>query len=273
MSRSIGNRYHIVRILDTDASAITYVCRDEQLSDELSEYLVAVKAIRPECASSPEVQAQFRNEILSLRSVANPFVIRLYDHVMSTEVEAYTMEYAAGGDLAELLSEGPLPLPTALTVLRQLSYGLQGIHDAGVMVRGLVPEQIRFAAQGTVKISDFSRAAPLHSEAPLAAVPMPVDYTSPEFFQHNQHDARSDLYALGILAYEMLTGELPFSGDSLFETVEARLNLPECSPEALRPECPIELSDWVMKLLQPDPAKRFQHAGEALQALHTVNVG
>jgi serine/threonine protein kinase len=236
--------------------------------------MVAVKVLFPEVAQDRVAAARFRNEIFASYGVSHPNVVRAYEYLRDGDIVAYTMEYVGGGDLAERLGrvDDLVPVPEAMRILSQMCSGVQAIHDAGIVHRDLKPENILLTKEGSVKIADFGIArtgqGPRLTEH--GGVVGTIDYVSPEYMFNSQVDWRSDIYALGILAYEMITGEPPFRGDSVYATMNMRLKTDPSPPSTIRPECPPELDRIVLKAMARNPEERYQSAAEMMYDLQAL---
>jgi serine/threonine protein kinase len=183
------------------------------------------------------------------------------------------MEYVGGGDLASKLgAEERITIPETLKMLSQMAAGCQAIHDAGIVHRDLKPENILLTSEGNVKIADFGIARNRHGPklTEHGGVVGTIDYVAPEYMLKSQVDWRSDIYALGILAYEMVTGESPFKGESLYATMTKRLKTDPDPPSALRSECPAELDRIILKAMQREPDSRYQAAIEMFADLQAL---
>src|SRR5262249_1639445 len=157
------------------------------------------------------------------------------------DLVAYTMEYADGGDLAARLNETPkLTLKEIFRILSEICGGVQAIHDAGLVHRNLRTENVLLSQDGSVKISDFGIALPASGPKLVehGGVVGTIDYVSPEYLMHSQYDWRSDIYSIGVIAYEMLTGNTPFKGDSIYAIMVKRLKSDPVPPSTIRQDCP-----------------------------------
>jgi serine/threonine protein kinase len=258
----IAGRYEVVKCLGAGSMGLVYACRHR----ELSGHMVAVKVLFPEVAQDKTAAARFRNEIFASYGVSHPNVVRAYEYLRDGDIVAYTMEFVGGGDLAERLGRGGdlVPIEQAIKILAQMCSGVQAIHDAGIVHRDLKPENILLTKDGQVKIADFGIARTGHGPklTEHGGVVGTIDYVSPEYMLNSQVDWRSDIYAIGILGYEMLTGESPFRGDSVYATMTKRLKSDPKPPSALRSECPRGLDAIVLRAMERDPEKRYQSAAE-----------
>lgn len=253
----IGGKYEVVKCLGSGSMGLVYACRHRELQGQM----VAVKVLFPEVAQDRVASARFRNEILASYGVSHPNVVRAYEYLRDGDIVAYTMEYVGGGDLAERLSQPErMPIAEIIRVLSQMAAGVQAIHDAGIVHRDLKPENILLTADGNVKIGDFGIARNRHGPklTEHGGVVGTIDYVAPEYMLRSQVDWRSDIYAIGILAYEMVTGESPFRGDSVYATMTKRLKTDPESPSKLRPECSPELDAIILKAMQREPESRYQ---------------
>lgn len=255
----IGGKYEVVKCLGSGSMGLVYACRHRELQGQI----VAVKVLFPEVAQDKVAAARFKNEILASHGVSHPNVVRAYDTVTDRDLVAYAMEYVGGGDLAsKLCSDERMPIGEIVKLLAQMAAGCQGIHDAGIVHRDLKPENILLTNDGNVKIADFGIARNRHGPklTEHGGVVGTIDYVAPEYMLRSQVDWRSDIYALGILAYEMVTGESPFKGDSVYATMTKRLKTDPEPPSVLRPECPAELDRIILKAMQREPENRYQAA-------------
>lgn len=266
----IAGRYEVVKCLGAGSMGLVYACRHR----ELQGHLVAVKVLFPEVAQDKVAAARFRNEIFASYGVSHPNVVRAYEYLRDGDLVAYTMEYVGGGDLADRLSdpENPVPVPEIIHVLSQMCLGVQAIHDAGIVHRDLKPENILVSKEGQVKIADFGIARTGHGPklTEHGGVVGTIDYVSPEYMLNSHVDWRSDIYAMGILTYEMIAGESPFRGDSVYATMTKRLKSDPKPPSSIRFECPAELDRIVLKAMARDPETRYQSASDMYDDLEPL---
>ena len=267
----IAGRYEVVKCLGAGSMGLVYACRHR----ELAGHLVAVKVLFPEVAKDSVAAARFRNEIVASYGVSHPNVVRAYEYFRDGDLVAYTMEYVGGGDLADRLSSGErMPIPVIVRLLGQISSGVQAIHDAGIVHRDLKPENILLTQEGDVKITDFGIARTGHGPklTEHGGVVGTIDYVSPEYLERGQVDARSDIYAIGVLGYEMITGQSPFKGDSVIATMTLRLRSDAVIPMKLRSDCPQKLNDVIMRAMERNPELRYQSTMEMYHDLQELNL-
>jgi serine/threonine protein kinase len=257
----IAGRYEVVKCLGAGNMGLVYACRHR----ELAGHMVAIKVLFPEVAQDKIAAQRFRNEIFAAYGVSHPNVVRAYEYLRDGDLVAYTMEYVGGGDLADRLEIAePIPVLEVVGILCQICSGVQAIHDAGIVHRDLKPENILLTKDGVVKIADFGiarvgRGSKLTEHGGVVGT---IDYVSPEYMLNSQVDWRSDIYAIGILGYEMLTGKSPFRGDSVYATMTKRLKSDPALPSSLREDVPRDLDAVVLKAMDRDPGRRFQSAAE-----------
>ncbi|MCB0358609.1 MAG: serine/threonine protein kinase [Bdellovibrionales bacterium] len=257
----VNGRYEVVKCLGTGSMGMVYACRHR----ELSGHLVAMKVLFAEVARDAVAAQRFRNEIVASYGVSHPNVVRAYEYFRDGDLIAFTMEYIDGGDLADRIgTDDPITVPEIVRMLTQMCSGVQAIHDAGIVHRDLKPENILLTQSGDIKITDFGIArcgqGPRLTEH--NGVVGTIDYVSPEYLEQGQVDTRSDIYALGVLAYELITGEAPFKGKSMIETMTMRLRTDPAPPSTLRPDCPEGLDRIVLRAMTRDPGQRYQRAAE-----------
>src|SRR6266404_2925796 len=261
----LAERYEILKRLGEGGMGAVYKARDREL-----DKLLALKVIRPELAGHPDILRRFKQELILARQVTHKNVIRIFDLGMSGGCKFITMDYIEGRDLKSILVErGKLPSEEAVSIVQQVCRGLEAAHTEGVVHRDLKPQNIMLDASGRVWVMDFGLARSMEMAGMMrtGALMGTPDYMSPEQARAEKVDARSDLFSLGIIFYEMLTGVLPFQADTVMATLLKRVQEKAVPPNALDPAIPQHLSDVVMRCLEADRAKRYQTTGEILADL------
>ena len=221
---------------------------------------VAVKVLASELADDPQFLERLEREARVMARLRHPNIVAVHDFQRTEEGAAIVMEFVEGGSLREKLLKHPngLPVAEALRILRQIAAGLEAAHASGVIHRDMKPENVLIDADGTARVTDFGLALPLHegtTRLTLSGTAVgTVDYMAPEQFRGAEADARLDVFALGVLAYELLTGKTPRGS---FD-----------APHRLRAEIPVPISAAVMKALPPDAEERFASITGFMQALH-----
>lgn len=258
----IADRYEVIKCLGNGSMGAVYACKHK----ELSGHIIAAKVLFPEVANDKVSAQRFRNEIFASYGVSHPNVVRAYEYIKEKGIVAYTMEYVNGGDLADCLRDPAklLPINRIIEILIQMTAGVQAIHESGIIHRDLKPENILLTKSGDVKIADFGIArterGPRLTEH--GGVVGTIDYVSPEYMLNSQVDYRSDIYAMGVLAFEMITGVTPFREETVYDTMVARLKKDVEPPSNQRNDCPHEFDDIVLNALKRDPKERYQTAKE-----------
>jgi len=261
----LGDRYEIIKSLGEGGMGAVYKATDREL-----DRLVALKVIRPELAGHPEILRRFKQELILARQVTHKNVIRIFDLGMADGRKFITMEYIEGRDLKSILVERKkIPASEAVPIIRQICRGLEAAHTEGVVHRDLKPQNIMVDAGGRVWVMDFglARSMELAGMTRTGALMGTPDYMSPEQARAEKVDARSDLFSLGIIFYEMITGVLPFQAETLMATLLKRVQEKAAPPCELDPAIPRQLSAVVMKCLEVDREKRYQTTGEMLADL------
>ena len=261
----LGDRYEIIKSLGEGGMGAVYKATDREL-----DRLVALKVIRPELAGHPEILRRFKQELILARQVTHKNVIRIFDLGMADGRKFITMDYIEGRDLKSILVERKkIPAAEAVAIIKQICRGLEAAHTEGVVHRDLKPQNIMVDAGGRVWVMDFglARSMELAGMTRTGALMGTPDYMSPEQARAEKVDARSDLFSLGIIFYEMVTGVLPFQAETLMATLLKRVQEKAAPPCELDPAIPRQLSDVVMKCLEVDREKRYQTTGEMLADL------
>lgn len=260
--RLLADRYRIVELVGEGGMGMVYRALDEQLG-----LTVAVKVLRPELSSDERVVERFRRELVLARQVTHRNAVRIHDIGHDDDLLFLTMDFVEGQSLQAMLrNKGRLEPVHAMDVARQLALALEVAHEAGVVHRDLKPGNVLIQPAGRVCVSDFGVAcsAGAHDLTRAGMVIGTPAYLSPEQAHGAPLDGRSDLYALGLLLFEMLTGRLPSSRAG---AAREHRGVPAPDPRKLRPDVPEHLAWIVRRLLQTDPARRFQNAREVVDAL------
>jgi eukaryotic-like serine/threonine-protein kinase len=262
---SIGSRYEIVRLLGQGGMGAVYQAHDKEL-----ERQVAIKVIRADMASNPEILRRFKQELILARQITHKNVIRIFDLGQADGIKFITMEYIEGENLqAVLRRKKKLDPAEAANILAQVCRALEAAHNEGVIHRDLKPQNIMLDKTGRAYVMDFGIARSMLSAGmtQTGALIGTPDYMSPEQAKGQTLDARSDLFSIGIIFYEMLSGQVPFDADTTMAKLWKRTNEPARPLDELDKSIPKPLSDIVRKCLEIDPQKRFVSAGELLHQI------
>jgi predicted Ser/Thr protein kinase len=262
------SRYEILGPLGKGGMGMVFKARDRSLDET-----VAIKILRPEFAQDAKMTERFRSEIKLARRVRHRNVCTIHDYGEDHGLLYISMEFVEGVDLKQILrSSGALPADTAFDVAVQVAEGLQAVHDAGIVHRDLKTPNIMLDSQGVARLMDFGVAKRL-GDLTLTATGHIVgtpEYMSPEQAQGKRADFRTDLYALGVVTYEIFTGHVPFRGDTPLSTILKHLN--EAPPLEGAPAAglPAALRPVLRRALAKDPERRHASAREMAEALRQV---
>ncbi len=262
MGLQVGDRvgeYRVIGLLGSGGMGAVY-----QVRHLISERLEAMKILLPDLSSSADLAERFIREIRLQASLSHPNIAALHNAFRVENQLMMVMEFVEGENLSERIRRGPLHIKKALDISEQILSALAYAHARGVVHRDIKPANIIVTPSATVKLMDFGIAQgdPNATHLTQAGTALgSLYYMSPEQVRAEPADGRSDIYATGITMFEMLTGERPFKGTAA-AVLQAQLNEPAPSPSAVNPAVPIELSGIVLKALQKNPAKRYQHAEE-----------
>src|ERR1700756_2923943 len=204
----LGNRYEIIQILGEGGMGAVYKAKDIELGR-----VIALKVIRPELASNPEILQRFKQELVLARQVTDRNIIRIFDLGEADGIRFITMEYVEGTSLYQVLQEqGKLPVKEAAEIVEQVLSGLKAAHREGVIHRDLKPGNIMRDPQGRILVMDFGLARSLAGDGMTRTGTMmgTMEYMSPEQAQAKELDARSDIFTSGLICYELLTGKMPY---------------------------------------------------------------
>ena len=266
----LGGRYRLDGVLGIGGMGVVYRAHDEAL-----DVPVAVKLLRAEISARPESFERFRQEVLLARQVSHPAVLRIHDIAHEGDDWLISMELVEGEALDRRLARaGPLPVQEAIGIAGEVAAGLAAAHCQGVVHRDLKPSNLLLDRQGHVRIADFGIARSLRSSGLTRAgqVIGTPDYLSPEQSRGLPVDARSDLFALGVVLFEMLTGQLPFAGQTGNELFAQRIAGHNIPLRRLRPDAPAWLEQLIQRLLRTQPGQRLQSADAVIAVLRAQRI-
>ncbi len=260
-----AERYEILQLIGRGGMGAVYKARDTEL-----DRIVALKLIRPELARNPQILKRFKQELILARQVTHKNVIRIFDLGQSDGIKFITMDFVEGQDLRQLLLErGKLAPEQAARIMLQICRALEAAHVEGVIHRDLKPQNIMLDAKGRVYVMDFgiARSAYLPGMTQTGALIGTPEYMSPEQGRGEKLTERSDIFSLGIIFYELLTGKSPYHSDTPLATLWKRMTEKATPPVAVDPTLPQALSNIVVKALEIEPKNRFTSAREMAQQL------
>jgi serine/threonine protein kinase/Tfp pilus assembly protein PilF len=268
---TFANRYQIIEELGKGGMGKVYKADDIELKEK-----VALKLIKPEISADKNTVERFQNELKFARKIVHKNVGRMYD--LGKEEGSYyiTMEYVEGQDLKGLIRQsGQLAIGTTISIARQICEGLAEAHKLGVVHRDLKPSNIMIDKDGKARIMDFGIARSLKGKGITGAGVMigTPEYMSPEQVEGKEVDQRSDIYSLGAILFEMVTGRVPFEGDTPFTVgVKHKSEIPP-NPRELNTQVSEDLSRIILRCLEKDKDARYQSAGEVRSELIRIAEG
>ena len=254
----LGGRYEILQLLGVGGMGAVYKAADREV-----ERTVALKVIRPEMASNPEVLARFKQELLLSSRVTHRNVIRIYDLGEAQGMKFITMEFVEGETLQHILKQrSKLEIAEAVDIMEQVASGLTAAHREGIIHRDLKPANIMIDRNGRVVLMDFGLARTFSGDGMTQAGAMlgTMEYMSPEQAQGMDVKASSDIFTVGLILYELLTGRSPFHAESAITSLVMRTQQRAAPLVNIDKTIPGTLSNIVVKCLEKDPARRYQSA-------------
>lgn len=265
--RILNGRYQLERKLGQGGMATVYLGRDLRLNRA-----VAIKVLHGQYASDEQFLRRFKHEADAAAQLGHPNIVRVYDVGADDDLHYIVMEYVQGMDLKEIITfQAPVPIPRTIKIVQQIAEALQSAHDNGLVHRDIKPQNVLMDGEDRVHLTDFGIAKSKLSSAMTdpGTTFGTADYLAPEQAQGLGATPLSDVYALGVVTYEMLTGRLPFTGDT---PLAVALQHIQATPPALRqlnPNIPPQLETIVMQAMAKDPAQRPQSAREYAELLRT----
>src|SRR6266849_3305865 len=254
--------YEIVERLGGGGMAVVYRAVQQPLGRE-----VALKALSPELLQDEGFVKRFEAEAKTLAKLDHPNILTIYDFELADGVAYLTMPLVRGGTLRDILKRGPLDTLSAWRYLREIGDGLAHAHDAGIVHRDLKPTNVLIHSDGRALLADFGLARGAGQPTHLTTVGLAIGtpgYMAPEQVMGHDVDKRADIYAMGVLTFEMLTGRLPFTGANRMEVAYATVNTPIPSAAKLNALLPDELDVLLAKVLAKDPVQRPQSIKDLL---------
>ena len=267
IGKMLDDRYEILEVIGEGGMAIVYRALDHRLNRD-----VAVKIMRDEMAADEEFRRRFCTESHAVAMLSHPNIVAVYDVSHNDNVEYIVMELVDGITLKQYIErKGVVAWKEVVHFTKQISKALAHAHERGIIHRDIKPQNIMLLRDGTIKVGDFGIAA-LENEVyeNNGEAIGSIHYIAPEQARGECPDARSDIYSLGVMMYEMLTGGLPFTGNTLGEIAVQHMNAKPVPPHEKNPEIPLELERITLKAMSAELSERYQSANELLADLEAV---
>ena len=265
IGKFLDDRYEILDVLGTGGMAVVYKAKCHRLNR-----MVAIKILKPELAQDEEIRNRFHDESQAVAKLNHPNIVNVFDVNQSDGVEYIVMELIEGITLKQYMRKrgSSLNWREALHFMTQILQALRHAHSRGIIHRDIKPQNIMVLRDGSVKVADFGIARITDSQRTMTQEALgSVHYISPEQARGSNIDARSDLYSAGVVLYEMLTGTLPYNGDSPVAVVLQHVQSIPTPPRAINPDIPLGMEQITKKAMAPNPDRRYPSADAMLADL------
>lgn len=262
VGKRLDNRYEIQDLIGVGGMAVVY-----KAYDNIDDRIVAVKILKDEYLANEEFRRRFKNESKAIAVLSHPNIVKVFDVSFGDRLQYIVMEYIEGITLKEYIEKkGVLDWKETLFFVIQILRALQHAHDKGIVHRDIKPQNIMLLENGTIKVTDFGIARFSHSETRTVTEKAigSVHYISPEQAKGELTDEKADIYSVGIVLYEMLTGKLPFDAESAVSVALMQVNSEPVLPRTLNPDIPMGFEQITMKAMQKNTRERYQTAAEML---------
>ena len=260
--KKLDGRYEIHELIGVGGMAYVYRC-----TDTIDEREVAVKILKDEFLNNDEFIRRFKNESKAIAMLSHPNIVKVYDVSFGDMIQYIVMEYIDGITLKEYIGQqGVLDWREALHLTTQILKALQHAHNKGVVHRDIKPHNIMLLQDGTIKVTDFgiARLTDTQTKTMTEQAIGSVHYIAPEQARGSKTDGRTDIYSVGVMLYEMITGKLPFDADSAVTVALMHLQSQPKMPREINPGIPLGLEQITMHAMQKNPAQRYQNALDML---------
>lgn len=270
IGKKLDGRYEITELIGVGGMADVY-----KAMDVMENRTVAVKILKPEFAENEEFLRRFRNESKAIAVLSHPNIVKIYDVGFTDEIQFIVMEYIDGITLKEFIErQGVLKWKDALHFVTQILRALQHAHDKGIVHRDIKPQNIMLFTDGTIKVMDFgiARFSRIDGKTLSDKTIGSVHYISPEQARGDMTDERSDIYSVGVMLYEMLTGRKPFDGDNPVAIALKHMQEDAVPPREIMPAIPEALEEIVIHAMEREPVRRYQSAAEMIRDIDTFKL-
>ncbi|MDM0945590.1 Stk1 family PASTA domain-containing Ser/Thr kinase [Clostridium perfringens] len=268
IGKILGNRYELLQCVGEGGMSFVYKAKCRKLNR-----FVAVKILKDEFKNNEEIVRRFKKEATAIANLSNPNVVNVLDVGTQDDINYIVMEYIEGKTLKDIINEkGALPYEIAISIGIKVAKALECAHKSGIIHRDVKPQNILVTEEGVVKVTDFGIAKSMDSStiAHTNSVMGSAHYFSPEQAKGTYTDYRTDLYSLGIVLYEMVTGVVPFNGDSPVTVAVKHIQEKAIPPKNINQNIPNSLNDLIMKAMEKDPVNRYQTAKEIIGDLEKI---
>ena len=262
VGKRLDGRYEIMEVIGVGGMAVVY-----KAFDNIDHRIVAVKILKSEYLANEEFKRRFRNESKAVSVLSHPNIVRVYDVSFGDAIQYIVMEYVEGITLKNYITQQGIVDPReALYFITQLLRALKHAHDKGIVHRDIKPQNILLVSDGTIKVTDFgiARISENATRTMTDGAIGSVHYISPEQAKGSHTDSRTDLYAAGVILYEMMTGKLPFQSDNAVSVALMQLQNDPTSPREINANIAEGLEEIIIHAMQKNPAERYQSANEML---------
>ncbi len=263
VNKRIDNRYEVLEIIGVGGMAVVY-----KAYDSIDDRIVAIKILKEEYLANEEFRRRFKNESKYIAVLSHSNIVKVYDMSFGDRLQYIVMEFIEGITLKEYIEQQKVIQPKeAVHFVTQILRALQHAHDKGIVHRDIKPQNIMLLENGKIKVTDFGIASFSRSESSTIAengAIGSVHYISPEQARGDFTDAKADIYSVGVLMYEMLTGKLPFTSDNPISVVMMHMNDEPVNMHEINGSIPVGLEQITMHAMQKDPKARYQSAAELL---------
>ncbi len=263
VGKRIDGRYEIIEIIGVGGMAVVY-----KAFDNIDHRIVAIKLLKDEFLANEDFRRRFKNESKAIAVLSHPNIVKVFDVSFGNMIQYIVMEYVEGISLKEYIEQqGKINPREAIYYVTQILRALQHAHDKGIVHRDIKPQNIMLISDGTIKVTDFGIARFSRSETRTmtdGAIGS-VHYISPEQAKGSHTDAKTDLYSVGVMLYEMLTGTLPFQSDNAVSVALMQLQNDPIKPRAINPDIPVGLEQIIIRAMQKNQSDRYQSASEILR--------
>jgi tetratricopeptide (TPR) repeat protein len=266
--QKFGDRYQIQSLIGSGGMGTVYRALDLELDE-----LIAIKILSPQLSADDTIVARFKQEIKLARQINHPNVIRIHDLGELYSIKFITMEYFEGRQVKQIIADkGFFTIPAGLDLTSSICAGLSAAHKKGIVHRDVKSQNVMISDQGVVKVLDFGIAksasiAGLTMDGSILGTP---EYISPEAIMQQPVDARSDIYSLGIVMFEIFTGVVPFSGDNVIAVIRKHLYDDPPPPHSFNEGIPMEIEEVILHCIEREPEDRFQSVAELNSELHML---